>query len=93
MTNVVSQAASMTARNATRMRNVVVVNRCDANGVADVMTATVMRCVVIDRGVTQSKIEVVVPAERKRRPADAPGTIVVRWIIPRTVAIGNRIGG
>jgi len=91
--NVVSQATSMPAKNATRMRYVAVVTVCDANRVAEAMTADVMRCVTIDRGVTQPKIVVVVPAERERRPADAPRTIVVRWITLRIVAGENRIGG
>ena len=91
--NVVSQATSMPAKDATRMRYVAVVTVCDANRVAEAMTADVMRCVTIDRGVTQPKIVVVVPAERERRPADAPRTIVVRWITLRIVAGGNRIGG
>ena len=91
--NTVAQAISMPAEDATRMRYVAVVTVCDASRVAEAMTALVVMCVAIDRGVAQSKIVVVVPTERERRPADAPRTIVVRRITRRTVAGGYRIGG
>ncbi len=78
MANTLAQATSMPAKNATRMRYVAVVTVCDASRAAEAMTAAVMRCVAIDRGVTQSKIVVVIPAEwERRRPADAARTIVV----------------